>query len=203
MTINANMAKELKALTDVGFSIEDAVKAYTALHGATAQPKAESKAKATKAQPKAEKATTTKAQPKAESKAKAKAQPKAESKAKAKAQPKAEAPKTTAKAVKPNYDHGFEVMADSQFKVVKTTRTDDPTIAIWRVSIVDRVSKPDFKDLAAYFGREFDAGYWRGAWSFAFDPSGVLNGEELTDAQAKAIADAKSARKARKAQKSA
>lgn len=190
MTINANMAKELKALTDVGFSIEDAVKAYTALHGATAQPKAESKAKATKAQPKAEKATTTKAQPKAESKAK-------------KAQPKAEAPKTTAKAVKPNYDHGFEVMADSQFKVVKTTRTDDPTIAIWRVSIVDRVSKPDFKDLAAYFGREFDAGYWRGAWSFAFDPSGVLNGEELTDAQAKAIADAKSARKARKAQKSA
>lgn len=168
MTINANMAKELKALTDVGFSIEDAVKAYTALHGATAQPKAESKAKA-----------------------------------KAKAQPKAEAPKTTAKAVKPNYDHGFEVMADSQFKVVKTTRTDDPTIAIWRVSIVDRVSKPDFKDLAAYFGREFDAGYWRGAWSFAFDPSGVLNGEELTDAQAKAIADAKSARKARKAQKSA
>ena len=130
-------------------------------------------------------------------------QPKAESKAKAKAQPKAEAPKTTAKAVKPNYDHGFEVMADSQFKVVKTTRTDDPTITIWRVSIVDRVSKPDFKDLAAYFGREFDAGYWRGAWSFAFDPSGVLNGEELTDAQAKAIADAKSARKARKAQKSA
>lgn len=186
------MATELKKLVDAGFSIEDAVAIVAVLHDGidTPQPKAESKAKAKKAQPKAEKATTTKAQPKAESKAK-------------KAQPKAEAPKTTAKAVKPNYDHGFEVMADSQFKVVKTTRTDDPTITIWRVSIVDRVSKPDFKDLAAYFGREFDAGYWRGAWSFAFDPSGVLNGEELTDAQAKAIADAKSARKARKAQKSA
>ena len=198
------MATELKKLVDAGFSIEDAVAIVAVLHDGidTPQPKAE-KATTTKAQPKAEKATTTKAQPKAESKAKAKAQPKAESKAKAKAQPKAEAPKTTAKAVKPNYDHGFEVMADSQFKVVKTTRTDDPTITIWRVSIVDRVSKPDFKDLAAYFGREFDAGYWRGAWSFAFDPSGVLNGEELTEAQAKAIADAKSARKARKAQKSA
>ena len=177
--MTTTMAKELKKLVDAGFSIEDAVAIIAVLHDGidTPQPKAESKAKT---------------QPKAESKAKAK-----------KAQPKAEAPKTTAKAVKPNYDHGFEVMADSQFKVVKTTRTDDPSRPVWRVSIVDRVSKPDFKDLAAYFGREFDAGYWRGAWSFAFDPSGVLNGEELTDAQAKAIADAKSARKAHKAQKSA
>ena len=183
------MATELKKLVDAGFSIEDAVAIVAVLHDGI------------DTQPKAEKATTKATQPKAD-KAKAKAQPKAD-KAKAKAQPKAETPKTTAKAVKPNYDHGFEVMADSQFKVVKTTRTDDPTIAIWRVSIVDRVSKPDFKDLAAYFGREFDAGYWRGAWSFAFDPSGVLNGDELTEAQVKAIADAKSARKARKAQKSA
>lgn len=177
-TITATMAAELKALTDVGFSIEDAIKAYEAIHGTT--------------------------QPKAETKITKKAQPKAETKIAKKSQPKAETAKTaTAKAVKTDADHGFEVMAVSQFEIVKTTRTDDPTVTVWRVSLKERVNKADWRDLSAYFGREFDAGYWRGAWTFTFDPKGVLNGDDLTKAQEKAIADARAARAAHRAAKKA
>lgn len=130
-------------------------------------------------------------------------QPKAD-KAIKKTQPKAAESKTVANAAKANADHGFEVMAVSQFEIVKTTRTDDPTITVWRVSLKERVDKADWRDLSAYFGREFDAGYWRGAWTFTFDPEGVLNGDELTKAQAKALANAREARKAaREAKKAA
>ena len=184
MTINTTMAIELKALTDVGFSIEDAIKAYTAIHGT---------------QPKAEKATTKATQPKAESKAKAKAQPKAESKAKAKAQPKAE--KATTKA---DADHGKALMANCKFVIEQTVRTDDPTVTVWRVSLAERVSKTDWADLNAYFGATFDAGYWRGGWSCPVDPAKVLAGGKLTAKQSKIVADRKAARVAtREARKSA
>ena len=184
------MANQIATLVNAGLSVEDAVKAVTLL--------GEAKTATTKAQPKADKATK-KAQPKAETDKKVGGITRTR-----KAQPKAETTKTTtAKAVKTDADHGFEVMAVSQFEIVKTTRTDDPTVTVWRVSLKERVNKADWRDLSAYFGREFDAGYWRGAWTFTFDPKGVLNGDDLTKAQEKAIADARAARAAHKAAKKA
>ena len=180
-TMTKTMAESIATLVSAGLSVEDAVKAVTLL--------GEAKTATTK-QPKADKATK-KAQPKAETDKKVGGITRAR-----KAQPKAAESKTVANAAKANADHGFEVMAVSQFEIVKTTRTDDPTITVWRVSLKERVDKADWRDLSAYFGREFDAGYWRGAWTFTFNPEGVLNGDELTKAQAKALASAREARKA-------
>lgn len=179
-TITATMAVELKALTDVGFSIEDAIKAYTAIHGG-AQPKAEKATKATK-----------KAQPKAESKATKAAQPKAESKA------------TTTAKPKPNAENGKALMLNCKFNIEQVTRTDDPTVSVWRVSLAERVAKSDWADISRYFGAEFDAGYWRGAWTFCFDPSNVLTGGKMTAKQSKAVEERKAERKAaREAKKAA
>ena len=169
------MATELKKLVDVGFSIEDAVAIVAVLHdGIDTQPKAESKA-------------TTKAQPKAESKATTKAQPKAE--------------RATAKA---DADHGKALMANCKFVIEQTVRTDDPTVTVWRVSLAERVAKSDWADMNAYFGATFDAGYWRGAWTFPFNPTKVLAGGKLTAKQSEVIADRKAARAAaREARKAA
>lgn len=185
-TITTAMAVELKALTDAGFSIEDAIKAYTAIHG-DVQPKAEKATKATK-----------KAQPKAEVEKVGgitrvrKTQPKAESKA------------TTATA-KPNAENGKGLMLNCKFNIEQATRTDDPSVKVWRVSLAERVAKSDWADLSRYFGAEFDAGYWRGAWTFCFDPSKVLAGGEMTAKQSKAVearkAERKAAREAKKAVK--
>jgi chemotaxis protein histidine kinase CheA len=197
------MAESIATLVSAGLSVEDAVKAVTLLGGA--------KTATTKTQPKAEKATAKAAQPKAESKATTKAQPKAESKAKA--QPKAEkattkAEKATTKAekatVKADADHGKALMANCKFVIEQTVRTDDPTVTVWRVSLAERVAKSDWADMKAYFGREFDAGYWRGAWTFPFNPTKVLAGGKLTAKQSEAIADRKAARAAaREARKAA
>lgn len=194
MTITTSMAAELKALTEAGFSIEDAIKAYTAIHG--------------NVQPKAEKATT-KAQPKAESKATKAAQPKAEvekvggiTRVK-KTQPKADKATTTAKP-KANAENGKALMLNSKFNIEKTVRTDDPSVAVWRVSLVERVEKSDWSDLSRYLGAEFDAGYWKGAWTFCFDPSKVLAGGKLTKTAEKAIAKRRAERVAsREAKKAA
>ncbi len=169
------MATELKKLVDAGFSIEDAVAIVAVLHdGIDTQPKAESKAKA-KVQPKAESKATTKAQPKAE--------------------------RATAKA---DADHGKALMANCKFVIAQTVRTDDPTVTVWRVSLAERVAKSDWADMNAYFGATFDAGYWRGAWTFPFNPTKVLAGGKLTAKQSEAIADRKAARAAaREARKAA
>lgn len=189
-TITTSMAAELKALTDAGFSIEDAIKAYTAIHG-DVQPKAEKATKAT---------TTEKVQPKAEVEKvggitrvrKSKTQPKAESKATTTAKPKA------------NAENGKALMLNSKFNIEKTARTDDPSVAVWRVSLVERVEKSDWSDLSRYLGAEFDAGYWKGAWTFCFDPSKVLAGGKLTKTAEKAIAKRRAERVAsREAKKAA
>lgn len=128
---------------------------------------------APKAQPKAVKATPA-----------PKAQPKAESKATTKVQPKADA------------DHGKALMLNCKFSIEKTVRTDDTTVSVWRVSLSERVAKSDWADLNAYFGATFDSGYWRGAWTFPFDPTKVLAGGKLTAKQSKLVADRKAERKA-------
>lgn len=128
-----------------------------------------------------------------------KAQPKAESKATTKAQPKAE--RATAKA---DADHGKALMANCKFVIEQTVRTDDPTVTVWRVSLAERVAKSDWADMNAYFGATFDAGYWRGAWTFPFNPTKVLAGGKLTAKQSEVIADRKAARAAaREARKAA
>ena len=126
-------------------------------------------------------------------------QPKAESKATTKAQPKAE--RATAKA---DADHGKALMANCKFVIEQTVRTDDPTVTVWRVSLAERVAKSDWADMNAYFGATFDAGYWRGAWTFPFNPTKVLAGGKLTAKQSEVIADRKAARAAaREARKAA
>ena len=193
-TINAKQAQALKALVDAGFSFEEAAVMYKALVGE---------------QPKAEKATK-KAQPKAESKATKAAQPKAEvekvggiTRVK-KTQPKAESKATTTAKPKPNAENGKALMLNCKFNIEKTVRTDDPSVAVWRVSLAERVAKPDWADLSRYFGAEFDAGYWRGAWTFSFDPTNVLAGGKMTAKQSKALEDRKAERKAaREAKKAA
>ena len=175
------MARELRKLTEAGFSIEDAVAIVAVLHDGI------------DTQPKAEKVT-----------AKAKAQPKAESKAKAtpKVQPKAE--KATATKVQPKAENGKALLANCKFVIEQTVRTDDPTVTVWRVSLAERVSKSEWVDLNAYFGATFDAGYWRGGWSCPVDPAMVLAGGTLTAKQSKIVADRKAARMAtREARKSA
>lgn len=194
-TINAKQAQALKALVNAGFSFEEAAVMYKALVGDE--------------QPKAEKATK-KAQPKAESKATKAAQPKAEVEKVGgitrvrKTQPKAESKATTATA-KPNAENGKGLMLNCKFNIEQATRTDDPSVKVWRVSLAERVAKSDWVDLSRYFGAEFDAGYWRGAWTFCFDPSKVLAGGEMTAKQSKAVearkAERKAAREAKKAVK--
>lgn len=177
------MARELRKLTEAGFSIEDAVAIVAVLHdGIDNQPKAESKAKA-KAQPKAEKVGGI-------TKMRTTAQPKAEKATATKAQPKAE--------------NGKALLTNCKFVIEQTVRTDDPTVTVWRVSLAERVSKTDWADLNAYFGATFDAGYWRGGWSCPVDPAKVLAGGKLTAKQSKIVADRKAARVAtREARKSA
>ena len=116
-----------------------------------------------------------------------------------KAQPKAE--RATAKA---DADHGKALMANCKFVIEQTVRTDDPTVTVWRVSLAERVAKSDWADMNAYFGATFDAGYWRGAWTFPFNPTKVLAGGKLTAKQSEVIADRKAARAAaREARKAA
>jgi hypothetical protein len=96
-------------------------------------------------------------------------------------------------------------MLNCKFNIEQATRTDDPSVKVWRVSLAERVAKSDWADLSRYFGAEFDAGYWRGAWTFCFDPSKVLAGGEMTAKQSKAVearkAERKAAREAKKAAK--
>lgn len=180
------MATELKKLVDAGFSIEDAVAIVAVLHDGINQPKAEKATKA--AQPKAE---TGKVE-KVGGITRVKAQPKAESKS-----------KTTVTA-KPNAENGKALMLNCKFNIEQATRTDDPSVKVWRVSLAERVAKSDWADLSRYFGAEFDAGYWRGAWTFCFDPSNVLTGGKMTAKQSKAVEARKAERKAaREAKKSA
>ena len=119
-----------------------------------------------------------------------------------KAQPKAE---SKAKAAQPNAENGKTLMLNCKFNIEQATRTDDPSVKVWRVSLAERVAKSDWADLSRYFGAEFDAGYWRGAWTFCFDPSNVLAGGEMTAKQSKAVearkAERKAAREAKKAAK--
>ena len=189
-TITKTMAENIETLVSAGLSIEDAVKAVTLLGEAKtatkkAQPKAESKAKA--AQPKAE---TGKVEKVGGITRVRKTQPKAESKA---------------KAAQPNAENGKTLMLNCKFNIEQETRTDDPSVKVWRVSLAERVAKSDWADLSRYFGAEFDAGYWRGAWTFCFDPSNVLAGGEMTAKQSKAVearkAERKAAREAKKAAK--
>lgn len=185
-TINTKQAKALKALVDAGFSFEEAAVMYKALVGGDEQPKAEKVTKA--AQPKAE---TGKVEKVGGITRVRKTQPKAESKA-----------TTTAK---PNAENGKSLMLNCKFNIEQATRTDDSSVKVWRVSLAERVAKSDWADLSRYFGAEFDAGYWRGAWTFCFDPSKVLAGGEMTAKQSKAVearkAERKAAREAKKAAK--
>ena len=189
-TMTKTMAENIATLVSAGLSIEDAVKAVT-LFG-------EAKTATKKAQPKAEGKATKAAKPKAEVEkvggiTRVKAQPKAESKSKATA------------TAKPNAENGKALMLNCKFNIEQVTRTDDPSVKVWRVSLAERVAKSDWADLSRYFGAEFDAGYWRGAWTFPFDPSNVLAGGEMTAKQSKAIevrkAERKAAREAKKAAK--
>ena len=183
-TMTKTMAESIATLVSAGLSVEDAVKAVTLLGEA--------------------KTTTKKAQPKAESKATKAAQPKAETGkvekvggiTRVKAQPKAESKSKTTATAKPNAENGKALMLNCKFNIEQATRTDDPSVKVWRVSLAERVAKSDWADLSRYFGAEFDAGYWRGAWTFCFDPSKVLAGGEMTAKQSKAVEERKAERKA-------
>lgn len=190
-TINAKQAQALKALVNAGFSFEEAAVMYKALVG-DEQPKAEKATKAT---------ATKKAQPKAET---GKVEKVGGITRVRKTQPKAESKATTTAKPKPNAENGKALMLNCKFNIEQTTRTDDPSVKVWRVSLAERVAKPDWADLSRYFGAEFDAGYWRGAWTFSFDPTNVLAGGKMTAKQSKALEDRKAERKAaREAKKAA
>lgn len=189
-TMTKTMAENIATLVSAGLSVEDAVKAVTLLGEA--------------------KTATKKAQPKAESKATKAAQPKAETEKVGgitrvrKTQPKAESKATATVTAKPNAENGKALMLNCKFNIEQATRTDDPSVKVWRVSLAERVAKSDWADLSRYFGAEFDAGYWRGAWTFCFDPSKVLAGGEMTAKQSKAVEERKAERKAaREAKKAA
>lgn len=121
-----------------------------------------------------------------------------------KTQPKAESKATATVTAKPNAENGKALMLNCKFNIEQATRTDDPSVKVWRVSLAERVAKSDWADLSRYFGAKFDAGYWRGAWTFCFDPSKVLAGGEMTAKQSKAVEERKAERKAaREAKKAA
>ena len=97
---------------------------------------------------------------------------------------------------------GEALLSTVKFKVEKTVRTDDGTTPVWRVTLVERIEKSAWADLHKYLSDEFYCSYWRGAWSFCFDPTTVLKGGRLS-AQAKKKIEAKKAEveKAKEAKK--
>lgn len=97
---------------------------------------------------------------------------------------------------------GEALLSTCKFKVEKTVRTDDGTTPVWRVTLVERIEKSAWADLHKYLSDEFYCSYWRGAWSFCFDPTTVLKGGRLS-AQAKKKIEAKKAEveKAKEAKK--
>lgn len=100
---------------------------------------------------------------------------------------------------------GEALLSTCKFKVEKTVRTDDGVTPVWRVSLSERIAKSDWADLSKYMSETFYASYWRGAWSFCFNPATVLKGGKLSPSAKKAIeakkaevAKAKEAKKAKK-----
>ena len=102
---------------------------------------------------------------------------------------------------------GEALLSTCKFKVEKTVRTDDGTTPVWRVTLVERIEKSAWADLHKYLSDTYYCSYWRGAWSFCFNPTTVLNGGKLSAQAKKAIeakktevAKAKEAKKANKAE---
>ena len=97
---------------------------------------------------------------------------------------------------------GEALLSTVKFKVEKTVRTDDGTTPVWRVSLVERIEKSAWADLHKYLSDAYYCSYWRGGWSFCFDPTTVLKGGRLS-AQAKKKIEAKKAEveKAKEAKK--
>lgn len=122
--------------------------------------------------------------------------------AKAKAQKLAESAKKESIMKSADPKKGEALLSTVKFKVEKTVRTDDGTTPVWRVTLVERIEKAAWADLHKYLSDEFYCSYWRGAWSFCFDPTTVLKGGRLS-AQAKKKIEAKKAEveKAKEAKK--
>lgn len=96
---------------------------------------------------------------------------------------------------------GEDILSTCKFKIEKTVRTDDGITPVWRVSLVERIEKSAWADLHKYLSDEYYCSYWRGGWSFCFDPTTVLKGGKLS-AQAKKKIEAKKAEvEAKKANK--
>lgn len=96
---------------------------------------------------------------------------------------------------------GEALLSTCKFKVEKTVRTDDGVTPVWRVTLVERIEKSAWADLHKYLSDEYYCSYWRGGWSFCFDPTTVLKGGKLS-AQAKKKIEAKKAEvEAKKANK--
>ena len=121
--------------------------------------------------------------------------------AKAKTQKLAESVKKQSVMKTADPKKGEALLSTVKFKVEKTVRTDDGTTPVWRVTLVERIEKAAWADLHKYLSDEFYCSYWRGAWSFCFDPTTVLKGGRLS-AQAKKKIEAKKAEvEAKKANK--
>lgn len=87
---------------------------------------------------------------------------------------------------------GEALLSTCKFKIEKTVRTDDGTTPVWRVTLTERIEKSAWADLHKYLSDAYYCSYWRGAWSFCFDPTTVLKGGKLS-AQAKRKIEAKKA----------
>lgn len=102
---------------------------------------------------------------------------------------------------------GEALLSTCKFKVEKTVRTDDGATPVWRVTLVERIEKSAWADLHKYLSDTYYCSYWRGAWSFCFNPTTVLKGGKLSAQAKKAIeakktevAKAKEAKRANKAE---
>lgn len=102
---------------------------------------------------------------------------------------------------------GEALLSTCKFKVEKTVRTDDGVTPVWRVTLVERIEKSAWADLHKYLSDTYYCSYWRGAWSFCFNPATVLKGGKLSAQAKKAIeakrtevAKAKEAKRANKAE---
>lgn len=112
--------------------------------------------------------------------------------AKAKTQKLAESVKKESIMKSADPKKGEALLSTVKFKVEKTVRTDDGVTPVWRVTLAERIEKAAWADLHKYLSDEFYCSYWRGAWSFCFDPTTVLKGGRLS-AQAKKKIEAKKA----------